>query len=403
MDYTPVPAVDRQAGDAGEPGTGQSSDQARAEAGSRPDRRTAARAFPGGAGVYLLTDEQDRLVQLSTAANLRQALAGRLLGPSLETDQPVSDVSRRRARLGEIVRKIRWQPAHSAFETDYLYLRLARRIMPNAYLKSLSFGPAWFVQVNPDAPIPRFLPGKVLADQGVNLGPFPTQPDANRFIQVLEDAFDLCRCHTVLEQVPHGTPCAYYEMGRCLGACAGLIPMQQYREMIRGALAFAGAERETTFNQWQQQMRQLAGQWAYEKAAAVKQRIERARAIEQPAFRLVRPIDEFNYLIVQRGRGRTTIKPFFVIGGAITPGDPVQLKKLDQALPHWCLAFAAGDDQVPKAAEDLQHLSEQVWLVSHYLFKRQPPGLFYHAAELADLQSVRKDIMNRFEKPSSNK
>ncbi len=402
MDYPPIPANDQQAVDAGGPVRAESSDQAQEGAGFRPDRQATARAFPGGRGVYLLTDEQDRLVQLSTAADLRRALRGRLLDPPVETNEPLAAESRRRARLGEIVRKIRWQPAYSAFETDYLYLRLARQIMPNEYLKSLSFAPAWFVQVNPEASIPRFLAGKVLAAEGAALGPFPAQSDANRFIQVIEDAFDLCRCHPVLEQVPHGTPCAYYEMGRCLGACAGLIPMQQYREMIRAALAFAGGHREATFNHWHQQMRQLADERAYEKAAAVKQRIERARAVEQPAFRLVRPVEDFNYLIVQRGRGSTTIKPFLVIGGTIKPGDPVPLKKLDEALPRWSPAFTAADDQVSRAAEDLQYLSGQIWLVSHYLFRNRPPGLFYHASELSKLQSVCEGIRERFQKPSIN-
>jgi len=402
IDYPPAPVVEPGTGDAPAQTVGGGSDQADAEAAARPDREAIARTFPGGGGVYLLTDEQDRLVQLSSAADLRRALRGRLLDPPVETDEPATASSRRKTRLGEVVRKIRWQPAHSVFETDHLYLRLSRQIMPDTYLKNLSFGPAWFVQVNPDAPIPRFLAGKVLGDGGARLGPFPTQPDANRFIQVLEDAFDLCRCHPVLEQVPHGVPCAYYEMGKCLGACAGLIPMEQYRGMIRAALAFACGDREPFFKGWQDRMQQLASDWAYEKAAAVKQRIERARAVEQAAFRLVRPVEDFSYLVVQRGRGRTRVKPFFVVSGSIRPGDPVSLKELDEAVPRWCAAFAPGNDRTGQAAEDLQCLSEQIWLVSHYLFKSQAPGLFLHASELDNLQSVCRRIRERFERPASS-
>ncbi len=400
MDYPPPPVIKQEAADPSGQIVGEGSDQVVSEAGPRPGQAAIARAFPGCGGVYLLTDEQDRLVQLSAAADLRRALRGRLLDPPVETEEPISAMSRRKARLGEIVRRIRWQPAHSAFEMDYRYLCLARQIMPDTYLKSLSFGPAWFVQVSPEASIPRFLSGKVLAEGTAAIGPFPTQPDANRFIQVLEDAFDLCRCHPVLEQAPHGPPCAYYEMGKCLGACAGLIPMEQYRGMIRAALAFAGGDREPAFSQWERQMRQLAGEWAYEKAAAVKQRIERARAVEQAAFRLVRPVEGFNYLVVQRGRGRITVKPFFVVGGSIEPGDPVSLKKLDEAVPRWCSAFASDRGRKREAAEDLQHLSEQIWLVSHYLFRNEPPGLFCHAAELDNVQSLCRRIRERFERPS---
>ncbi len=367
-----------------------------ADAAPTPQIDAIARALPGGGGVYLLTDEQDRLVLLSAAADLRRVLRSRLLEAPVAESEAQSPAARRKARLGEIVRHIYWQPSHSVFETDYLYLRLARRIMPDQYLKNLAFGPSWFVQVDLDAPIPRFTAAKVISNTAAVVGPFPTQPDAHRFIQTLEDAFDLCRCQPVVEQAPRGAPCAYYEMGRCLGAYAGMISMEQYRGIIRAALAFARGDREPFFGEWQERMRQLAGERAYERAAAVKQRIERARTVEQAAFRHVRPIESFNYLVVQRGRGRTTAKPFFVRAGRIDVGEPASLKKLDTAVAEWINAVRAAAISTGDQSDDCQSRSEQIWLVSHYLFKSEPPGLFLHASALDNPESVAQRINERF-------
>jgi len=388
MDYPPPvsaepPAQPQPAGESG--------DTAR-----KAEIDAIASALPGGGGVYLLTDEQDRLVLLSAAADLRRVLRSKLMEAPVADTESQSPAARRKARLGEIVRHIHWQPTHSVFETDCVYLRLARRIMPDEYLKNLSFGPAWFVQVDPNAPIPRFTVAKIIGDNAEVLGPFPTQPDAHRFIQAIEDAFDLCRCHNILEQVPHGAPCAYYEMGKCLGACAGLIPMEQYRAMIRAALAFARGDREPFFRQWQERMQQLAGEWAYERAAAVKQRIERARAVEQTAFRHVRPIESFSFLVVQRGRGRTTAKPFFVRAGRIEPGEAVSLKRLDDAVTQWIAAVRRKNLPAGGESGDGRSRSEQIWLVSHYLFKSEPPGLFFHASALDNPGSVAQRIRERF-------
>jgi excinuclease UvrABC nuclease subunit len=388
MDYPPpVPAQSAaQAEPAGEGG----------DAARKPEIDAITRALPGGGGVYLLTDEQDRLVLLSAAADLRRVLRSRLLEAPVAEGEGQSPAARRKARLGEIVRRIYWQPSHSVFETDYRYLDLARQIMPDKYLKNLAFGPSWFVQVDPEAPIPRFTVAKVISDTAAVLGPFPTQPDAHRFIQTLEDAFDLCRCQPVLEQAPHGARCAYYEMGKCLGACAGMIPMEQYRGIIRAALAFACGEREPFFRQWEDRMRQLAAEWAYERAAAVKQRIDRARTVEQAAFRHVRPIEDFNFLVVQRGRGRTSAKPFFVRAGRIEPGEAISLKKVDAGVTGWVNAVRSGEALAGGEAGDCQSRSEQIWLVSHYLFKSEPRGLFFHASALDNPESVAQRIKERF-------
>jgi excinuclease UvrABC nuclease subunit len=405
MDYPP-PLADNKGADLAGAG-GQGGGHAAGEAAAKPEtpaqaaQDAVAQFLPGGGGVYLLTDDQDRLILLSAAADLRRALRTRLFEPVAETE-PVSAVARRRARLGEIVRRIRWRAAYSTFETDFAYLQIAREILPDNYRKHLAFGPAWFVHVNPDSPIPRFLVARVLGTEGVNLGPFPTQPDAHRFVEMIEDAFDLCRCYDSLGQAPRGTTCAYYEMGKCPGPCIGAIPMEQYREMIRTALTFASGDREPALTAWRQQMQALAGERAFERAAAVKQRIERTGIVEQPAFRLVRPIEQFNYLVVQRGRGRTSVRPFSVRGGWITPGEQVPLKEVDQAFPAWLALVQTDTAQVTgKLPDDLEHRSEQIWLLSHYLFKRDPPGLFIPASELDNPGAIAERIRERFGKSSS--
>ncbi|GMV95956.1 MAG: hypothetical protein AMXMBFR83_03250 [Phycisphaerae bacterium] len=338
----------------------------------------AARAWPGHGGVYLLTDGEDRLVQLAAAADLRRALSVRLCPPK-PGESPVGEAApagRPRADLSQIVRRVRWRRADSMFEITWEYYRLARLLMPETYLRQVGFGPCWFVHVDPAAEHPRFSAGKHLrGPPGAELGPFATQADAARFIEILEDAFDLCRYHHVLVQAPHGRPCAYLDMGKCPAPCDGRVPMAAYREMIASALAFAAGRRGPAFEQWESAMRQAADQRAYERAAAIRQTLERARRIEHEVFRLVVPIERFNYLIVQRGPGPTRVRPFFIRGGLIEAGEATRLKEAPHAAGGWIERLrSAGADH---AAADPIARSEQLWLVSHFLFKRDPPGLYW--------------------------
>ena len=41
-------------------------------------------------------------------------------------------------------------------------------------------------------------------------------------------------------------------------------------------------------------------------------------------------------------------------------------------------------------------VSEQAWLVSHYLFKRDPPGLWFHASALPEHEPLIQQIRECF-------
>ncbi|UCD29114.1 MAG: hypothetical protein JSV03_01115 [Planctomycetota bacterium] len=363
---------------------------------------SAARSFPSGGGIYLLTDEHDRTILLASAGHLRRALRGRLLEPQQADDhQEAGTVARRRVDLSQVTRKIWWKPAHSMFEIKYEYYRLARQLMPNDYLENVAFGPSWFVHVDPAAEIPRFATGKILKlEAGIDLGSFATRTDAARFVEILEDAFDLCRYYHILEQAPNGQACAYHEMGKCPAPCDGSIPISQYRQTITSALAFACGERRAEFlDNWRDQMQEAAASRAYERANTCKQKLERVKGIEHEAFRLIRPINEFNYLIVQRGGGRTRLKPFFVHAGRIIPGSMVKLKDIDKRAGEWIEALKNPKTSSTDLSQEIrQEISEQIWLVSHYLFKRDAPGLFLHLSKLNDPAELADQIRNHFAK-----
>jgi excinuclease UvrABC nuclease subunit len=357
------------------------------EEGKRP-----ADALPRGGGVYLLTDEQDRFIQLSWAAGMKRVLKGRLLPEADEdgafasesTDATDADTPKRskRADLSRIVRRIRWQPAHGKFELSLRYLWIARELMPRDYVENLPFGSCWFVHIDPAAEIPQFRVSKLLrADSGVEFGPFSVRKDADRFVETLQDTFDLCRYHHILEQTPHGQACAYFEMGRCPAPCDGSVPMSEYRGTVADAVAFAGGKRQRWFEQTKQKMQAAASEMAFEKAAQLKQQIERAQSIEHAAFRLVRPIEGFRYLVLQRGRTRRRIKPFFVHAGAIRIGEEIKLKDVGNWTTPWLEAMKIPREGSERAIDTRQR-SEQIWLVSHFLFKRETPGLFLRSDAL---------------------
>ncbi len=393
-------------------------DEGRAGGPAQTDSARRTR-LPGGGGVYLLTDAEDRPVLLTWAGDLRRALAGRLSGgaeaaeprtpaaASTEASTPskASPPGRRRVDLSGVVGRIRWRAAYSPFELAFEYWRIARVLLPDSYVENLGFGPCWFLHMDADAAIPRLRVGRLLqAPPGLDFGPFATQSDATRFMEILQDAFDLCRYEHILEQAPHGRACAYFEMGRCPAPCDGSVPMSVYREAMAEALAFAAGQRAPWRSRMEARMRQASAELAFERAAALHRRLQRAATIDHPAFRLATPVEGFNYLVVQRGRGRTRVRPFFVRGGRIEPGPETSLKDLEPAAAGWIEAMRAPASLAPlEEPQDRVRRSEQIWLVSHFLFRPNPGGLFRAAGSLSSVHDLVETVRASFARPSGGR
>ena len=297
-----------------------------------PDDASALRrALPTHGGVYLLTDDHDQPVQLAACESLRAVLAGRL-----DPDRPAG--ASRRADLRAVARRIRYQPTFSQFETALTFLRIARRLYPNNYRDLCTLRPAWFARVDPDDHLPRFVVAKYLAanSPGTTIGPFPTRAQAAAFIEQLVDLFDLCRDYPILEQTPGGAACSYFDMGRCPAPCNGSITLDAYRHSVAQAARFAAGDREESLAAWTKEMQAAATRQDYESAGRLKSRIDRAVKLDGPYRDLVTDMRRFRYLVVQRGGGRSKVKPFFVHGGSISAGQPVPLRKLDGVVESWC-------------------------------------------------------------------
>jgi hypothetical protein len=131
----------------------------------------------------------------------------------------------------------------------------------------------------------------------------------------------------------------------------------------------------------------------------MKRRIDQARKATASSYRFVCPAGRFRWLIVQRGTGRSQVKPFFVRGGCIERGEPVELKKLEDQAGKWMDVFKSSPPDA--AVSDRRHLAEQTWLVSHFLFRSEKlPGLFLRADPPPDAETICAKVREAFRRPA---
>lgn len=333
------------------------------------------RIVPGKWVVYLFADAHDQPLQLLCVKNLRSSLKRRLQGETISLSKRID--------YREIVRKIYWRRVDSAFEADWIYHDVARQVFPDSYQGMVGFRPAWFIHVDPEAQFPRYTKSIQLTGKaGILVGPVEDKHAAARLIELIEDAFDLCRYFNILVDAPHGRACAYKEMGKCPAPCDGSISMDQYRFMIDWSVRTLADPREI-IRQQSDRMKQAAAELRFETAAKIKTFIDQLSQLGKGAYRHARPLRDFAYVTLQPGPSAATAKLFLILPGSIEEianliAEPARPSELLRAV---FTASETGAD-IPLDKPGV----ERIGIAAHHLFwPGQSHGVFIPLAELADL------------------
>lgn len=316
--------------------------------------------LPGCPAVLLFISESGAPVQVLTTQQLKRLALARLCEHA--------EMRRGRADLAEVVRGVRWRAVHCPFEGRWWYYRLARVLHPQEYLKLVSFGPAWFMQVDWAQPIPEIrVSDRVWCATGECVGPWPTRGTCQQALEGLWDLFDLCRYPEQVRRAPHGTRCAYAEMGRCDAPCDGSVPLAAYTLRCRAAWRFATSGVAEWVAGATERMQQAAADQKYELAGQIKQQLQFARAWQAQWSPRVRPAAQLNYLLGLPVTRRRAWKLFLFRGGHLADGPVVPERRLGSDVTKWL------GDELLRPAEELPASvrMEQTWLVAHLLFNRE--------------------------------
>ena len=347
------------------------------------------RSVPAKWVIYLLSDSDDRPVQLLCVKNLRASLKRRLggneqVGPS------------RRINYRDLVRHIHFRRVDSAFEADWLYFEVARELFPRSYQGMVGFRPAWFVHVNPDSQFPRYIKTTDLSRPGLYIGPVEDKHVAARLIQLVEDLFDLCRYYNLLVEAPNAKACAYKEMGKCPAPCDGSISMEQYRNVIDWS-ARTLVDPPDFIRMHTQRMQSAAAELHFETAGKIKAYVDQLSQLAKGPYRFARLLKDFQFVSFQHGPGVGTVKVFCICRGRIG----MAACMVDE--PHWPAELLGAVLKAAEAGNEAGALIDQVGterigiVVPHLFSAKSGHGIFVRLDELSEKGILRayRELLKR--------
>ena len=158
----------------------------------------------------------------------------------------------------------------------------------------------------------------------VNVGPLRGRHAALELVEQLESLFGLRHCGRVLPRRQH--PSAYGQMGRCLSPCLGDLDPNLYRRRLDAALApFLGAEPSGAglLAHVQKQMHGACASQRYERAAALRRRLQRLRGLLNRVDGVLRATHAVPAIVLDSHPQGTGHEAFWLVDGLVAHFEPL--------------------------------------------------------------------------------
>jgi excinuclease UvrABC nuclease subunit len=339
--------------------------------------------LPTSAGLVLFTDAQDKPITLLTAANIRRTVKNKL------TEQIEKS---KRTDLKSITSKIYYYICPCKFRLAITHYEAVKNIFADKYKDYITLVFPWFLTINFSDKIPFFnvtrKPTFKLEEK--ILGPFSSQKSATVFMTTLEDVFRLCRKSEFANNPQHAQSCPYLQMDSCCGVCTEKITTDEYKTIIDDAFS-AGVDPENTINKFQIEMQTAAKELYFEKAAALKKKIEKLSSLKKQTYKWTGDLKNLKIIHVDKS---AKIKP---------EGSKAKKQTYAVFAMNCFSVIDAGDflkddpniinDAVKKSLEQLANSPdsnslERFSIVTYFLYRSKPSGFWLNAQKEFDIEKL---------------
>jgi excinuclease ABC subunit C len=266
----------------------------------------AIAALPNTDAVFLVR-AGERSAYLAKTSMLRRRLL-RILKPA--------EGVRRSLNLREVVTRVEYWLTASRFESMLLHYALARRDLPEDYLRLIKLRMPAYVKLILANEFPRTqVTARLSGGQAIYYGPFRTRAGAELFENQFLDLFQIRRCQENLEPGPRHPGCIYGEMNKCLRPCQQIVSKEGYWSEVSRVEEFLTGDGAGLLSVTTAARDRLSQEMSFEEAARQHQRLERIEEVLALRDDLVGDIDRLYGVAVAPAIGADSVLLWFVCQG----------------------------------------------------------------------------------------
>jgi excinuclease ABC subunit C len=223
-------------------------------------------------GVYQMRDEQDKLLYIGKAKNLKNRVSSyfRSTGLSTKTQSLVTKIA-----------SIDITITHGETEALLLEQNLIKQYRPpyNILLRDDKSYPFILVNDKEEYPSVTFHRG-AKRRKGSYFGPFPSGTAVRETLNILQKVFQIRQCDESFFK-NRSRPCLQHQIKRCSAPCVELISAESYRTDIKHAIMFLQGKSNKIMTDLALQMEQASMQLDFERAAIIRDQIQSLQHVQE--------------------------------------------------------------------------------------------------------------------------
>ena len=346
------------------------------------------RNFSTKPGVYLMKDENDQVIYVGKAKNLKSRLASYYSHPLGYT--------RKMDGLLQSVKDIKTIELGSELEALLRESEMIKALQPvyNVQLRNYELYP--FIKIDVQHPFPRVYSSKEVAADGARyFGPFRSRRVVDMTIELVQKVFPVRTCiRSLPPQAKVSDPCLRLHLDRCPGPCRGGVDSDEYHKVIEQVCAFLGGEREDLLERLRRQMHDAAHNLNFERAAWFRDAIRSADEVLIGQRLITGAVEANNLFIIYPSATEGHNELFLIRHGRLVqqrpvPHEPAAMKQAVYEFLDVAATLGDAPSIVGKAEVD------QINIISRWIHHHSDDRAFFSfQSALTDAQAA-QDLIER--------
>lgn len=369
------------------------------------DIQEQLKKLPGEPGVYLMKDENDKIIYVGKAISLKNRVR--------QYFQSSKNHSSKVKSMVKNIKSFEYIITDSELEALILECNLIKKYRPkyNVLLRDDKTYPYIKVTVNED--YPRVLKvRRVLKDKAKYFGPYTNVEAVNDTLDVIRNIYPIRTCNIDIDRAIKNKmrPCLNYHIRRCVGPCTGHISKAEYNKMIEEILLFLSGKEEKLIEILKEKMNKCSMEFNFEEAAIYRDKILNLQEMMQKQ-KIDVSTDNVNQDIIAMAYNdeEACVQSFFIRHGKVVGREHFILEgtkdsSKEAILSSFVKQFYMKAEYIPKEIIIESEIEDQV-VLEEWLSNIKGQKVFIRIPQKGDKKSliamVKKNAMEYLEKFSS--
>ncbi len=273
-----------------------------------------ARSLPTNPGVYLYHTDNDEIIYVGKAKNLRSRVSSYF--------QKSNSLSPAKVIMLAEIRRIEHILVKTETEALLLESTLIKKYRPkyNVLLKDDKF--FQYIKIALGTDFPQVSTVRRIALDGARyFGPYTSGLAVRRTLKLLKKLFPFKTCNNKPE-----IPCFDFQLGRCIGHDTGPGSQERYRVVVKKLIRFLEGETGDLLKQMKKDMQTAAKQRDFETAAILRDRLQAFEHILEQQTVITMKRETFDVLALARIANLAAVNLFQVRQGKLVQRDQFMLQ-----------------------------------------------------------------------------